>query len=206
MAGMACETMALAIFAGWYYLKRWELWNRKVQAVFLMLSGVIFLGGGFLMEQYGYHPLKILRYWILMYGLLLLGIFDGDRKRIPNRALLLLLAVRTLFLFGECIMFKEIWMEIVVSACAGLGGGSGLLLLTAFFAKKGIGMGDVKLVGTAGYYLGFQVLMSDLIITMVLMLLVGAGGLLTKRISLKTELPFAPFLAAGTILTLLAGC
>ena len=67
-------------------------------------------------------------------------------------------------------------------------------------------MGDVKLVGTAGYYLGFQVLMSDLIVTMAFMLLVGAGGLLSKKISLKTELPFAPFLAAGTILTLLAGC
>ena len=94
----------------------------------------------------------------------------------------------------------------MLSACTGLVGGGGLLLLTVFFAKKGIGMGDVKLVGIAGYYLGFQVLMSDLIITMVLMLLAGAGGLLTKKISLKTELPFAPFLAAGTILTLLAGC
>ena len=42
-------------------------------------------------------------------------------------------------------------------------------------------MGDVKLVGTAGYYLGFQVLMSDLIVTMAFMLLVGAGGLLSKK-------------------------
>lgn len=206
MAGIACVSMALAIFAGQYYLKRWGLWNRKGKTVFLITPVFIFLCGGFLMEQYGYHPLKIFRYWILMYGLLLLGIFDGDRKRIPNRALLFLLAVRTCFLAAECIVFPEFWMEIVLSACAGLGGGSGLLLLTVFFAKKGIGMGDVKLVGTAGYYLGFQVLMSDLIVTMAFMLLVGAGGLLSKKISLKTELPFAPFLAAGTILTLLAGC
>ncbi len=206
MAGIACVSMASAIFAGQYFLKQWGLWNRKIKAVFLITPVLIFLCGGFLMEKYGYHPLKIFRYWILMYGLLLLGIFDGDRKRIPNRALLLLLAVRTCFLVVECMVFPEFWMEIVLSACTGLVGGGGLLLLTVFFAKKGIGMGDVKLVGIAGYYLGFQVLMSDLIITMVLMLLAGAGGLLTKKISLKTELPFAPFLAAGTILTLLAGC
>ena len=206
MAGMICVSMAAAILFGRYQLKRWDLWNRKMQVVLAVLAVFIFPCGGFLMGQYGYHPLKIFRYWILMYGLLLLGILDTDRKRIPNRALLFLLAVRTLLLVGECMAYPQIWMEILLSSCAGLAGGTGLLLLTAFFAKKGIGMGDVKLVGTVGYYLGFQVLMSDLIITMVLMILVGAGGLLTRKMSLKTELPFAPFLAAGTILTLLAGC
>lgn len=125
MAGIACVSMASAIFAGQYFLKQWGLWNRKIKAVFLITSVLIFLCGGFLMEKYGYHPLKIFRYWILMYGLLLLGIFDGDRKRIPNRALLLLLAVRTCFLVVECMVFPEFWMEIVLSACTGLVGGGG---------------------------------------------------------------------------------
>jgi len=205
MAGIGIP-MAGAVFLGRYLLKRCGLWNGKTGMILGSLSAVIFPLGGFLMLQYGYHPLKIFRYWLLMYGLVLLGILDADQKRIPNQALLLMLAARTILLVGECLLYGDFIFEIVCSALVGLAGGTLLFLITAFFARKGIGMGDVKLVGTVGYYLGFQVLMSDLIITMLLTVLVGAGGLLIKKMSLKTEMPFAPFMAAGTILTLLAGC
>jgi len=204
MAGIGAAVFC-AMLSGRSLLKRWALWNKRTQAILVGLAAVIFPLGGFLMIQYGYHPIKILRYWLLMHGLVLLGFLDADQKRIPNKALLLMLAVRTLLLAGEGILYREFLFEIVSSAFAGLAGGTFLLLLTAFFARKGIGMGDVKLVGTVGYYLGFRVLMSDLILTMLLTVLIGAAGLLTKKVSLKTELPFAPFMAAGTILTLLAG-
>lgn len=203
-AAFGCMAGALAL--GRLQLKRWSLWSGKTGTFLAVLAVVIFPAGGYLMLQYGYHPLKILRYWVLMYGLVLLGILDVDRKRIPNRALVILLAVRTLLLAGDCAAYPELWAEILVSAAVGLLGGTILFLVPCLLSRKGIGMGDVKLVGTAGYYLGFQALMSSLIVTMVLTLLAGVGGLLLRKVSWKTELPFAPFAAAGTIIALLAGC
>lgn len=198
--------MAAALFLGRLKLKHWGIWGRSAGAVLFILSVIIFPAGGRLMVLYGYHPLKILRYWMIMYGLVLLGILDAGQKRIPNRELIFLLSVRTLLLLGDCAVYPKLWPEILLSSFVGLFGGTVLILMTRVFAGRGIGMGDVKLVGTVGYYLGFQVLMSDLIVTMVLTLIIGAGGLLLRRASLKTELPFAPFMAAGTIITLLAGC
>lgn len=60
--------------------------NSASPLIWAALTVFIFPCGGFLMGQSGYHPIKILRYWIFMHGLLLLRILDTDRKRIPNHA------------------------------------------------------------------------------------------------------------------------
>lgn len=149
--------------------------------------------------------MKIIRYWGLMYALLLLALLDSEKKVIPNRALLVLLGIRTVLMVGECICFPQLCMEIVMSAALGMAGGGLLFLLAGLLAGRGIGMGDVKLIGIMGYFAGFQVLMSDLIITLTLTVLAGLTALVLKKASLRSELPFAPFAAVGTMITILMG-
>ena len=81
-----------------------------------------------------------------------------------------------------------------------------LFFLTSRVMKNGIGMGDVKLIAVLGYYLGFQVLMSDMVISLLLTVVGGLTSLLIQKKSLRSELPFAPFVATGTMITILLGC
>lgn len=207
MAEMVCAAAGLTagILLGRRQLRRWKIANRKNLVLLVAGAMVIFLPGGYLMKLYGYHILKLLRYWGLMYALLLLALLDVEKKMIPNRILLVLLGVRTILMVGECICFPQVCMEIVISAAVGMIGGGVLFLLAGLLTGKGIGMGDVKLIGIMGYFLGFQVLMSDLVITLTLTVLYGLMALILKKASLRSELPFAPFAAAGTMITILMG-
>ncbi|MCI8576103.1 MAG: prepilin peptidase [Lachnospiraceae bacterium] len=207
MTEMICAGAGLAagIVLGRKQLRRWKIANKRNQALLTIGTIIVFLAGGYLMKLYGYHILKIIRYWGLMYALLLLALLDSEKKVIPNRALLVLLGIRTVLMVGECICFPQLCMEIVMSAALGMAGGGLLFLLAGLLAGRGIGMGDVKLIGIMGYFAGFQVLMSDLIITLTLTVLAGLTALVLKKASLRSELPFAPFAAVGTMITILMG-
>jgi leader peptidase (prepilin peptidase) / N-methyltransferase len=78
-------------------------------------------------------------------------------------------------------------------------------LLVALAYPAGMGMGDVKLAGVMGLYLGVDVLPALLVAFLsgsVVGVAVMARGGIDKR---KTGLPFAPFLAFGGLVALLVG-
>jgi leader peptidase (prepilin peptidase)/N-methyltransferase len=79
------------------------------------------------------------------------------------------------------------------------------LLLTALAYPAGMGMGDVKLAGVMGIYLGLSVIPALLfaffagsVVGIALMVRYGAAAR-------KRGVPFAPFMAAGALVGLLAG-
>lgn len=198
--------LTVGCLLGRYELKKWDIYETKG---WWLLNMGIFLAavpGGYLMGQYGYHILKILRYWLILGSLVFLGILDHKKRIIPNRILVVLLGARTLLLAVECLVFQEVWVELFLSSMTGFLGGGMLFFLTSRVMKNGIGMGDVKLIAVLGYYLGFQVLMSDMVISLLLTVVGGLTSLLIQKKSLRSELPFAPFVAAGTMITILLGC
>jgi leader peptidase (prepilin peptidase)/N-methyltransferase len=84
-------------------------------------------------------------------------------------------------------------------------GAFGFLLLAALARPGGMGMGDVKLAGVMGLYLGSSVLPALLIA-----FLAGSlyGGVMMARHGVaarKMGVPFGPFLAVGGLIALLVG-
>jgi leader peptidase (prepilin peptidase)/N-methyltransferase len=66
----------------------------------------------------------------------------------------------------------------------------------------GLGWGDVKLAGILGLYLGWlglAVLAAGLFLGYLLAAGAGLGLIAAGRASRKTQLPFGPFLLAGTL-------
>lgn len=204
VAAMAAG-LAMAIVFGRHQLIRWRMSDRKYIWILCVGSGIVFLPGGYLMLVYGYHILKIIRYWMLMYGLLLLSMVDCNRRVIPNKALLVMAGLRTVLLGAECLCFPQLSMELLASSLTGLIGGGLIFILAALIARRGIGMGDVKMIAVMGYYLGFRVLMSSLIIILTLTVIGGIGVVMLRKVSLRSEMPFAPFVAVGTVITILMG-
>jgi leader peptidase (prepilin peptidase)/N-methyltransferase len=128
-----------------------------------------------------------------------IALIDLDTRRIPNvltaigavAAIVLVAALRT-----------DALVEHLIAGVAA----AAFLLAAVLAYPSGMGMGDVKLAGVLGFFLGRAVAPG-----MMFALLVGtlAGGLIMARVGVergrKTAVPFGPFLALGGLFGLLAG-
>jgi leader peptidase (prepilin peptidase) / N-methyltransferase len=145
-------------------------------------------------------------YLVLTAALLSISLIDLEHFIVPDR-ITGPLTVSALALLG------------VAAAADGNGWRYGRTLLggVAFFAfllvlnilyPKGMGMGDVKLAFSLGLYLGWlgwgQVFLGGFL-AFLLGAVVGLGLIATKIKSRKDVVPFGPFLALGTMLTIFLG-
>jgi leader peptidase (prepilin peptidase) / N-methyltransferase len=91
--------------------------------------------------------------------------------------------------------------RLIAGASAG-----GFLLITALAYPGGMGMGDVKLAGVMGLFLGSAVAPA-IFAALVLGVLVGAVVIAQKgaQEGRKTAVPFGPFLAIGALVGVFAG-
>lgn len=113
--------------------------------------------------------------------------------RIPNKVLLAFLPL--LVLLRIAIPLHPLWNHLL-GAVAGLGITLAIALLT-----RGMGMGDVKLFALFGWVLGFPQVIVAFILACALGSLAGGLLILTGRVKRKQHIPFAPWLAAGTVIT-----
>ena len=137
--------------------------------------------------------------WLVLVGLLL-GVVDLREHRLPNRVLLWGTAVGVLLLaVGALAAGRE--EDLGRGVLAGLGCFA-LLLAMALITPSGLGMGDVKLVGLTGLYLGWlgwPSVITGLFLAFLAQGLVGLCLLAARRTGLKTDLPFGPALLAGAL-------
>jgi leader peptidase (prepilin peptidase) / N-methyltransferase len=82
---------------------------------------------------------------------------------------------------------------------------SGLFLLLALLAPSGMGRGDVKLVPSLAVMTGYLSIAAA-VLSVAVAFVLGAGwavvGLTSRRMTMKTAIPFGPFLLAGCWLVL----
>jgi leader peptidase (prepilin peptidase)/N-methyltransferase len=144
-------------------------------------------------------------YLALTACLIAVSLIDLEHFIVPNRILKVagLLGVPLLVLAAA----DDGWSHLRSSA-VGAVVGLGLLLAIHLVNPRGMGMGDVKLAGVLGLYLGFFGIGHVLFGLFVGFLLGSVLGLLligTGIRSRKDHIPFAPFLAAGAMVTLFVG-
>jgi leader peptidase (prepilin peptidase) / N-methyltransferase len=91
--------------------------------------------------------------------------------------------------------------QLIAGAAAG-----GFFLAAALAHPRGMGMGDVKLAGMLGLYLG-RAVAPALLIALLTGVLVGAAIIARKGAAegRKTAVPFGPFLALGGTVAFFAG-
>ncbi len=137
----------------------------------------------------------------LAFVLLLVPItlIDLDHRLIPNKLTLpgAVLAIAIVLLTDPDSLVEN----LISGAAAG-----GFLLVAALVYPAGMGMGDVKLAGMMGLYLGRAVapaMFAALIAgTLVGALIIARKGAKEGR---KTAIPFGPYLALGGLVGLFAG-
>jgi len=98
----------------------------------------------------------------------------------------------------------------VGNAVLGVLVGGGLFLLIAVLSlailqREGMGAGDIKLIAMIGALLGWHAVLVTIFLGAVLGALVGIVLMLLRRQGRKEPVPFGPFLAIGTLLTMVWG-
>jgi leader peptidase (prepilin peptidase)/N-methyltransferase len=94
---------------------------------------------------------------------------------------------------------------VVNTAPAALGAGAFFLTIVLVSKGKWMGLGDVKLAFLMGLFLGFPNILTALFVSFLMGAIVGLGLIMAGKKTLRSEVPFAPFLVGGTFLTIFWG-
>lgn len=139
-------------------------------------------------------------------ALLAIALIDLDHFIVPNRIVFPMLAI-SLPLLALAALLEGEWGPLVTGIVGALLASNGLFVIN-LINPRGMGMGDVKLALLLGLFLGWLGL-GHVALGLFLGFLFGAvGGILLIALGVKTRkdpVPFAPFLAAGAVTTVLAG-
>lgn len=99
------------------------------------------------------------------------------------------------------------WVVTNGIANAALGGAIGftIFLLIAIVSRGGMGWGDVKLVALIGLATGFPLVLFAIVLSAIIGTMVAVALMIARRRRFGETLPFGPFLAVGTMITLVWG-
>jgi leader peptidase (prepilin peptidase)/N-methyltransferase len=136
---------------------------------------------------------------VLVAFLVPIALIDLDHRIIPNR--LTGPAAALAIVLGTVLDPGGEGERLIAGAAAG-----GALLVPSLLHPNGMGMGDVKLVGVLGLYLGRGVAPAFLV-ALVVGTTIGMAIMMRKGLAAgrKTAVPFGPFLALGGVVGVVAG-
>jgi leader peptidase (prepilin peptidase) / N-methyltransferase len=122
---------------------------------------------------------------------------DLRSRLVPDAPLVLALVIA----LGVCLLADPAGVPMRLAAGAGA---AGSLLTAALVRPDGMGLGDVKLAGVLGVYLAGRVIEAMLVAfaagSVAGLALIARHGWEARR----RTIPFAPFLALGAVVTLVA--
>lgn len=135
-----------------------------------------------------------------------LSAIDLRHRLLPNRIVLPATAI-ALVLLAAAALGEGNGGDLVRSLLSGVAL-FGVYLVLALISPNGLGMGDVKLAGMVGMYLGFAGWPAVLLGTLAAFILAAVAGiaaLALRRAHRRSAVPFGPFMLAGAALVLLTG-
>lgn len=136
---------------------------------------------------------------LITYALIAIFVSDLRYMIIPDKIVYPTLLVTLFFLISQ---YPNISISNFLSALGTAGFFYFLVLITR---GRGMGMGDVKLVGLMGLILGWPRIIVALFLAFLTGAVVGAILVLLKKKRFEEHIPFGPFLVAGTFVALFWG-
>lgn len=141
--------------------------------------------------------MNIVKVLLMFVPIVCAGCIDYREKRIPNIISLFLFCEGVFFLGYEYLQRREEFEQYAVSCVMSFAACFVLLSLVGLVTGKGIGGGDIKLLSTLALVGGVYMICSTVIVATFLCALVAVYYLLKEKRSLKSSLPYGPFVAIG---------
>ena len=141
------------------------------------------------------------------WALVVLTVIDLEHKLLPNRIVYPLFVAGWAGLVAATLIDGD--TERLRSAALGAVVFGGFFFVVAFIYPPGMGMGDVKLAFVLGTFVGYAGGVGAVLAGMFLSFLLGGLiGIVAMRLSgagRKTQIPFGPFLALGSVIAVFLG-
>ena len=129
---------------------------------------------------------------------ILIAIIDIKIRTIPNELVLLLSIV------GIAFQILHFGFSSLPGAFVSMTGMMiSFLAVAALVGLCKVGAGDVKLAGAMGLALGFPNIITAIAVMSAAILIYSLLGFITKKLSLQSMVPFAPFMMLGTVFSLI---
>jgi leader peptidase (prepilin peptidase) / N-methyltransferase len=142
-------------------------------------------------------------FWVLV----VLTVIDLEHKLLPTRIIYPSLLTGWVLLVIDAVIRDD--LDRLVDAAIGMAIFSGFFFAVAFAVPRGMGMGDVRLALLLGTFLGYLGGIGFVLLGMFMSFLMGGliGGIIAvvTKGGRKMKIPFGPFLAAGTLVTIFLG-
>lgn len=133
--------------------------------------------------------------------LIVISVIDYRYTIIPNRLVMfgLITGLIYRFILPSFLGFDSLWSDGVL----GLLIGGGFFLLVSIIFNNGMGGGDIKLMGMLGFFIGTNKIIMVIFLSFFIGTLFALPLLLFKKKSRKETIPFGPFIAVSTLITML---
>lgn len=167
----------------------------------VLLGGVAFAAT---VARFGENPGPLLFVGTYVVALVLLFATDLDQKLLPDVITLPLIALALVAFVvgaGPNVRTQE---DLAWAAAAAIAVPAALFLLAIPFGSGAIGQGDLKLLISVGLLAGAAKLLYGLVIGAVLAGLVVGILVFIRRLSMKSFVPYGPFLILGALWAILA--
>lgn len=197
---------------GWVWLKgRCRYCKSKISVrypVVETITGIIFLLIFLIFKV----SILTIGYWAFCSWLLALSLIDLDTMTLPNTLTQSGLVVGIIFQMMVGFLPEASWealinhlMKAIVGAILGLWLFDAIAIIGSIaFGKAAMGAGDAKLAAMMGAWLGWKYLLLASFVACALGALAGGGAMMRSR-QLGQKIPFGPFLALGSVITLFGG-
>jgi leader peptidase (prepilin peptidase) / N-methyltransferase len=155
------------------------------------------------LARFGGNASELLVIGVYVIALVLLFATDLDQRLLPDVITLPLVALAVVAFATGSGPFVHALDELGWAALAAILVPLGLFLLAIPFGAGAIGQGDLKLLVSVGLLAGALNLIYALVSGALLAGVVVLALVATRRITLKSFVPYGPFLIAGTLWVLL---
>jgi leader peptidase (prepilin peptidase)/N-methyltransferase len=163
-----------------------------------VVTALVFLSGYLL---YGPTALAVVRI-LFACALVVLFVTDLQHKILPN-----VITVPGIVIGFVCSLFLAPgWRDSLIGIV--IGGGVLFAIAEAYYRvrkQEGLGMGDVKLLGMIGAFLGWKLVLLTLVLASFAGSVIGVAMIATGRGGMKYALPFGTFLAVGALVAAIWG-
>lgn len=137
--------------------------------------------------------------------LVTLGYIDLKEKIIPNELIVTGMVFWAIVTLLKIFVAHALWNRVLLFSLAGAGICGGILFLIALIVKSALGMGDVKMFFVLGLLYGLMNTYSIMLISIFVMAILSIVLLIAKKVTRKTAVPMAPFVALGFLINVLLG-
>ena len=150
-------------------------------------------------------------YWLAVSGLVLGTFVDFEHMIIPDRVSLGGIVAGLLFsALVPAMQGAPTWWAGLKAAALGAAVGSGSLWAVAFigrliFRKDAMGMGDIKLLGAIGAFLGWPAVLFTVLVSSLFGSIVGVTLVLTRQKAMQSRIPYGPYLALAALIWIFWG-